>query len=146
MKLYLALAPLIAALVVLAFADRSAAAFAVCNNASHGEVNVAYAVTWHDSSGSPFGRTQGWWVVAENECKIVITNDVSAYSIYIYAFATSAPSTWYWGGSNNYCIDPSNEFLYHGDDMDPPCKSGRSFGMRFMNNSGNSNYSYFLND
>ncbi len=141
------LAALIFALVLTAlFARPASAAFTVCNAASYGNVSVAFAANWKDSTGQSNGRSQGWWTIAQDECKIILKNDISAYQMYIYAFAASDPSNHYWGGSNQFCIDPANEFTFHGDDMDTPCSKGRAFGMRYIDTGSNSTYTYYLYD
>ncbi len=145
-KLYILLSATVAGLIALARPSPAAAEFTVCNSTTHGTVNVAYAVTWHDSDGSPYGESQGWWIIPQDNCKILVTNDISAYTVYIYAFADANPDELWWGGSHDYCLDPSHKFLYHGDDMNTPCSSGRSFGMRFVDTGDNSTYTYYLRD
>jgi len=124
----------------------AAAAFTVCNSTTYGVVNVAYAVTWHDSNNQPFGESQGWWAIDQDACKIILKNDISAYSVYIYAFANVDPAKKWWGGTNNYCLDPRLKFAYHGDAMDAPCQFGRAFGMRSIDTAANSTYTYYLYD
>jgi uncharacterized membrane protein len=146
-KFSIFLALISAGLFALIRPSTAAAEFAVCNSSSYSKVNVAWAATWTDSSGNPYGESQGWWVIAQNECKIVITTaDVSAYTIYVYAFAEAKPIDQTWGGTYEYCLDPGNKFLYHGDHMTAPCSAGKAFGMRQINIGGDSTYAYFLRD
>lgn len=122
------------------------AAFTVCNSTTYGVINVAYAVTWRDSNNQPYGESQGWWIIDQDTCKIILNNDISAYSVYIYGYANVDPSSKWWGGTNNYCLDPGHKFLYHGDAMDAPCQSGKAFGMRYVDTAANSTYTYYLYD
>lgn len=131
---------------MLCYAAPAAAEFTVCNSSTYGKANVAYAITWQDSQGKAYGESQGWWIVAQDACQIIVTNDISAYTVYIYAFADSDPVHDWWGGSNNFCLNPSDKFLYHGDDMDTPCSTGQAYGMRFIDTGGNSTYTYYLRD
>lgn len=128
------------------FPSPAQAAFTVCNSTTYGVINVAYAVTWHDSNNQAFGESQGWWVIDQDTCKIIMKNDISAYTVYIYGYANVDPSNKWWGGTNNYCLAPGQKFLYHGDAMDAPCQSGRTFGMRYVDTGGNSTYTYYLYD
>ncbi|MBV8262837.1 MAG: DUF1036 domain-containing protein [Candidatus Eremiobacteraeota bacterium] len=136
----------LAALVLVAslYPSPAAAAFTVCNSTTYGVVNVAYAVTWRDSNNQPYGESQGWWAIDPDTCKIILKNDISAYTVYIYAFANSDPTNRWWGGTNNYCLDPHLKFLYHGDAMDAPCNAGKSFGMRYIDTGSQSTYTYYL--
>ncbi len=144
-SIYLGLA--LAALLVIIRPSPAAAEFAVCNSSTYGNVNVAWAATWNDSSGNAHGESQGWWVVTQGDCKIVITTlDISAYTIYLYAFADDQPSVHYWGGSYKYCVDPSHKFLYQGNAMITPCSSGKAYGMRSIVTGNTSTYAYFLRD
>jgi uncharacterized membrane protein len=145
-KVYLLIAAAVVALFTLTCPTPAAAAFTVCNNSTYGRVNVAYAVKWHASDGSSYGESQGWWLIDQDACKIIMTNDISAYTIYIYAYADADPSTEWWGGTYKYCLDPEHKFLYHGDDMSTPCSNGRSFGMRFIDTGTESTYTYYLRD
>lgn len=147
MKFSILLAVTLAALFTLVRPSPAAAEFAVCNSSTYGKVNVAWAATWSDSNGNAHGESDGWWIIAQGDCKILITiTDISAYTIYVYAFANAKPSIQYWGGTYEYCLDPSHKFLYQGNAMNTPCSSGRSFGMRSMNTGNNSTYTYFLRD
>ena len=147
MKFNIILAATIAAMITLFRLSPAAAEFAICNSSTYGKVNAAWAATWSDSNGNAHGESDGWWIIPQGDCKIVITTiDISAYTIYIYAFADAKPSVEYWGGTHEYCLDPSHKFLYQGDRMNIPCSSGRSFGMRPMNTGNQSTYTYFLRD
>lgn len=137
---------LTAMVLTWSLARPAAAEFAVCNSSSHGTVSVAWAATWVDSQGKSYGESQGWWVIPQEDCKIMITNDISAYTIYIYAYANSDTSI-SWGGDNSYCVDSSgNKFAYHGDAMDAPCSSGKAFGMRAISTGSQDTYTYYLRD
>jgi uncharacterized membrane protein len=133
------------ALASIALARPAAAEFAVCNSASHGTVHVAWAATWNDSQGKSYGESQGWWEIPEEDCKIMITNDISSYTLFIYAYADSDSSI-YWGGDTSYCLDPTNKFAYHGDAMDTPCSSGKAFGLRSIDTGNQETYTYYLRD
>lgn len=143
--------PLLAAVVVAAWIvfDRAPASaeFAVCNSTTHGTVRVAYATTWEDTEGTMHGQSQGWYEIAQGECKIIIlTLDVSPYTIYIYASPKSDPTSRTWGGSDDYCLDPKASFLYQGDAIDAPCKKGSSYGMMQVTTGGASPFTWYLRD
>lgn len=145
MKHSIILSFVIAALVVVAFPSQASAEFAVCNASTHGVVSVAYAATWQDGQGNAFGQSQGWFNIDQGKCTIIITTvDVSGYTIYIYAFAKNTSD--FWGGDSNYCLDPKDKFLYHGDAMSSPCKSGKSYAMRLLTSGGVTPYTYYLRD
>jgi len=141
------LVPVFAAILMIAHPSSALAEFAVCNSSTYGTVNVAYVATWQDSQGTTHGQSQGWWQIETNKCQIVITTeDVSGYTLYIYAFAQADPSKELWGGENNFCLDPKNKFLYQGNAIETPCSSGKPFGMRLMDSGGVSQYTYYLRD
>ena len=143
MKFSILLAVTLAALFILVRPSPAAAEFTVCNSSTYGDVSIAWAATWSDGNGNAHGESVGWFIIAQGDCKIVITaSDISAYTIYIYGKASKQ----YWGGGYNYCLDTSHKFLYQGDDMKPPCSSGRSFGMRYMDTGSSSTYTYYLRD
>lgn len=147
MKRGIFLIPIAIALFIVAHTTRASAEFAVCNAGTHGTITLAYAATWHDGQGNSYGQSQGWWQIPQTECRIIITTvDVSAYTMYIYGFANSDPAHQYWGGTTNFCLDPNDKFLYHGDAMDVPCSAGKSYGMRLMDTGGATPYTYYLRD
>jgi uncharacterized membrane protein len=136
----------LAVLFMLIRPSPAAADFTVCNSTTAGTVNVAWTVTWLESDGDFNGESHGWWTVAQNECKVIIGPDISAYAIYLYAYAASDPDKLFWGGTHEYCLDPKNTFLYKGDDMNTPCSSGTAYGMRFIDTGNASAYTYTLSD
>jgi len=136
----------VAALFCLVRPSPAAAEFTVCNSTTDGAVNVAWAVNWFESSGVFHGESAGWFVISQGDCKIIIAPDISAYAIYIYAYANQNPAKLWWGGTHAYCLDPKNKFVYKGDLVNPPCSSGRSYGMRRMDTGSESTYTYTLYD
>ena len=144
MALKIAVAIAASAVAFFLWAAPARADFTVCNSSPYGKVHVAYAATWHDSQGTAYGQSQGWWVINTDDCRIILTNDISAYTIYIYAFADADPTHELWGGGDNYCLDPVNTFLYHGNDMDTPCTNGKEFGMRYVDTDQDETYTYYL--
>jgi len=136
----------VVALFILLRPSPAAAEFTVCNSTADGTVNIAWAVSWIESDGSFHSESYGWWTIAQNECKVLIAPDISAYAIYIYAYAASDPEKLWWGGTHEYCLDPKNAFLYKGDDVNTPCSSGMSYGMRYIDTGNESAYSYSLYD
>lgn len=136
----------IVALITLVRPSPAAAAFTVCNSTTSGKVNVAWAINWFEIGGVFHGESAGWFIIAQGDCKIVVAPDISGYTIYIYAFAEKNPDKLWWGGTHQYCLDPKNKFLYRGDHMNPPCTSGKSYGMRYMDTGTESTYTYSLYD
>ena len=134
--------------VMLAHPAPASAAFTVCNSTTQGKLWVADAVTWH-SHGDSYGETQGWWGIEQGDCRTLITNDISSYSIYIYAYAEDDTSS-LWSGAkrneNNYYCVSSDKFLFKGDDMDTPCNSGSSRNFRFVDTGSEGNFTYRLTD
>src|SRR5215472_5568561 len=134
--------------VVLAHPAPASASFKVCNGTTQGTLWVADAVTW-TNHGDSYGQSQGWWGIDQGDCKTLITNDISSYSIYIYAYAQDDTSS-LWSGakrseSNYFCV--SNEkFLFKGDDMDTPCSNGSSRNFRYVDTSTYGDYTYRLTD
>jgi uncharacterized membrane protein len=123
------------------------AEFAVCNATTYGTVSVAWAATWNDSNGSPYGEAQGWYNIAPDDCKIMITTtDISAYTIYIYGKAMQNPSGQFWGGDYKFCLEPTKKFKFQGNAMMAPCAAGSVYGMRAIVTGGTSTYAYFLRD
>jgi uncharacterized membrane protein len=139
------LAFVIGVFVVVTCSSRASAEFAVCNASTHGAVSVAYAATWQDGQGNPHGQSQGWFAIDQGKCTIIITTvDVSGYTIYLYGIAKDGSD--YWGGSDNYCLDPNNKFLYQGNSMTTPCASGKSYALRLLTSGGTTPYTYYLRD
>jgi uncharacterized membrane protein len=132
-------------LVVMVYPSKASAEFAVCNASTHGAVSVAYAATWQDGQGNSYGQSQGWFLVDQGKCTIIITTvDVSAYTIYLYGVAKDGSD--FWSGSYNYCLDPNDKFLYQGNAMNTPCASGKSYAMRLLTSGGATPYTYYLRD
>ncbi|MBV8082650.1 MAG: DUF1036 domain-containing protein [Candidatus Eremiobacteraeota bacterium] len=126
----------------------AAASFKVCNQTSQGRLWVADAVTW-ESHGDSYGETQGWWGIDQGSCKTLISNDISSYRIYLYAYAENDTSST-WSGArksedNNFCVD-TVKFLFKGDDMDTPCSAGSSRNFRYVDTSSYNDFTYTLND
>jgi uncharacterized membrane protein len=139
------LALVVGALVVVAFPTRASAEFAVCNASTHGSVSIAYAATWQDGQGNLHGQSQGWFVVDQGKCTIIITTvDVSGYTLYLYGIAKDGSDSW--GGDSDYCLDLNAKFLYQGSAMNTPCAAGKSYGMRLLTSGGASPYTYYLRD
>jgi uncharacterized membrane protein len=136
----------VAALFTLVHPAPAAAEFTVCNTTTDGAVNVAWAVNWLESNGVFHCKSAGWFIIAQGDCKIVIAPDISAYAIYIYAYANQNPAKLIWGGTHEYCLDPKKKFVYKGDKANPPCSSGKSYGMRRMDTGSESAYTYTLYD
>jgi uncharacterized membrane protein len=135
----------IGALIAVAYPSPASAEFAVCNASTHGVVSVAYAATWQDGQGNPYGQSQGWFLVDQGKCTIIITTvDVSGYTIYLYGVAKDGSDSW--GGNYNYCLDPSKAFLYQGNAMTAPCASGKSYAMRLLTSGGATPYTFYLRD
>lgn len=132
------------ALAIAADSSPASAEFAVCNASTHGTATVAYAATWLDSDGNQHGQSQGWFQIDQGKCTIIITTlDVSGYTIYLYGSATGD----FWGGQDaNYCVDPSDKFLYQGKAMLTPCAAGKSYGMRLLTSGGSTPFTYYLRD
>jgi uncharacterized membrane protein len=135
----------LAALFILRPAP-AAAEFTVCNSTTDGAVNVAWAVNWFESNGVFHGESAGWFIIAQGDCKNVIAPDISAYTIYLYAYATKNRDKLWWGGTHAYCLDPKKKFVYKDDLANPPCSSGKSYGMRRMDTGSESAYTYTLYD
>jgi uncharacterized membrane protein len=139
------LALVVGFLVVIAYPSQGLAEFAVCNASTHGIVSVAYVATWQDDQGNSHGQSQGWFLVDQGKCTIIITTvDVSGYTIYMYGVAKDGSD--FWGGTDNYCLDPNNKFLYQGNAMTTPCASGKSYGLRLLTSGGATPYTYYLRD
>ena len=146
MKFSILFAITLVALSILVRPSPAAADFTVCNSTTDGIVNIAWAVSWIENDGSFYTESHGWWTIAQNKCKVLIAPDISAYEIYIYAYAASDPDKLWWGGTHEYCLDPKNTFLYKDDDVNTPCSSGRSYGMRYIDTNNESTYTYSLYD
>jgi uncharacterized membrane protein len=146
LKFNILFAATIAALFTLLHPSPAAAAFTVCNSTTDGPVNVAWAVNWLENNGVFHGENAGWFIIAQGDCKIVISPDISAYAIYIYAYANQNPAKLWWGGTHEYCLDPKKKFVYKGDQANPPCAAGKSYGMRRMDTGSESAYTYTLYD
>ena len=143
MKRILFLTLFVAAIAVASYSSPASAEFAVCNASTHGPVSAAYAATWQDSQGNPHGQSQGWFQIDQGKCTIIITTvDVSGYTIYLYATAKGD----YWGGDSQFCLDPSDKFLYQGNAMSTPCASGKAYGMRLLTSGGSTPYTYYVRD
>lgn len=134
--------------IMLAHPAPASAAFTVCNSTTQGTVWVADAITWH-YKGDSYGESQGWWGIDQGDCKTLINNDISDYSVYIFAYAQDDTSS-IWSGakaneSHYYCVD-TVKFLFKGDDMDTPCSNGSSRNFRYVDTSSDSTFTYRLTD
>jgi len=146
--LILLLAACSAGAAIVTHPEPAAASFAVCNQTTQGKLWVADAITWH-ANGSSYGQSQGWWGVDQGACKVLVTNDISGYKIYIFAYAESNTSSLWSGakqGESNYFCVSSEKFLFKGDDMDTPCNTGSSRNFRSVNTGGGADYTLTLND
>lgn len=126
----------------------AAASFGLCNQTTQGKIWVADAITWN-RDGKAYGESQGWWGIDQGACKVLVTNDISGYKIYIFAYAESDTSS-LWSGakngeSNNFCVS-SDKFLFKGDDMDTPCQSGSPRNFRYVSTGGQTDYTMTLKD
>jgi uncharacterized membrane protein len=149
MKLCLKSSVLVAATVAALFtfvcpSPAAADGLTVCNKSTYGTVNVAVAVDWLDN-GNPYEEAEGWFIIAQGDCKIVIDQDVRPYEIFIYAYANKNPAKLWWGGNNPFCLE-LQKFLYRAGEEKPPCRSGRSYGMRHIDTGDNTSYTYTLHD
>ncbi|MDQ6770657.1 MAG: DUF1036 domain-containing protein [Gemmatimonadota bacterium] len=82
------------ALITLVRPSPAAAAFTVCNSTTSGTVSIAWAINWLESDGVFHGESDGWFIIAQGDCKIVVAPDISGYTIYIYAFAKKDPDNY----------------------------------------------------
>lgn len=135
----------VAALITLVRPSPAAAeGLTVCNKSTYGTVNVAVAVAWLDN-GNPYEEAEGWFVIAQGDCKKVIDQNILAYTIFIYAYADKNPAKLIWGGNNPFCLE-RKKFLYKAGEEKPPCPPGRSYGMRHIDTGDNTSYTYSLYD
>jgi uncharacterized membrane protein len=137
-------AALLAALFILLRPSPAAAELTVCNKSTYGAVKLAVALSWLDN-GNPYEEAEGWFIIAQGDCKIVIDQDVRPYEIFIYAYADKNPAKLWWGGNNPFCLE-LKKFLYRAGEEKPPCRSGRSYGMRHIDTGDYSKYTYTLHD
>lgn len=140
--------PILIAVTVAAFfafirpSPAAADGLTICNKSTYGTVNLAVAVDWLDSgNGRTYDEAEGWFIIPQGDCKIVIDQDIGIYTIFIYAYADKDPAKLIWGGNNPFCLEPK-KFLYKAGEEKPPCRSGRSYGMRHIDTGDNSTYTY----
>lgn len=126
-------------LAALIFPARTSAQFIVCNHTSQDKISLAIAVTWFDVvNGNRVLNevSKGWFTIAKGACTTLVLSDISADDIYIYAYSASKPAV-KWADKYNFCLDPKNTFTYQGvAQVKPPCSSGNSFPMRYVETSG----------
>ena len=84
-------------------------------------------------------------VLAQGNCKEVIHDDPGPYTIFIYAYAIKDPQKLVWGVNNSFCLE-SKTFLYRTGEEKPPCRYGKSYGMRHIDTGDSHNYTYSLYD
>jgi uncharacterized membrane protein len=144
-KAGLALAAAFAALIILICAAPAAASFKVCNKTSYNSIAVAFAVRWFDSYHNVQNGSKGWFTIAKGDCSVLIPTDISAYDMFIYAYAASAKSKT-WSGSHQFCLDPKRAFTYDGPSSQPPCSAGNTYGMLYVETYGDESFTEDLTD
>ena len=145
MKASFVVAIISAAFVVVAYPKPAAASFTVCNKTSFDTVTVAFAARWFDADKNVKNGSRGWYAIAKGSCSVLIPTDISAYDMFIYAYATS-DATKTWSGDHPYCLNPAAKFTYDGDGSRPPCSEGREFGMQYVETSGLESFTEDLTD
>jgi uncharacterized membrane protein len=134
----------VAALFVVRPSPAAADGLTICNKSTYGTVNLAVAVSWLDSeNGRPYEEAEGWFVIAQGDCKLVIAQNILAYTIFIYAYANKDPAKLRWAGNNEFCLE-TKKFLYRAGEEKPPCAPGRSYFMRHVDTGDQTSYTYTL--
>lgn len=117
--------------VLFFFASRAKADFTVCNQTTEGQIYVAVAYEY-DSGDDSWSRSQGYWTVAQGDCKTTLTDNEPGTRFYLWAWLASdntklwsgAEGSGFETGARQFCMEPQgNAFTYQGDDSLTPCAS-----------------------
>ena len=146
LKSYILVAATVAALFTIVRPSPAAAdGLTVCNKSTSGTVNLAVAVAWLDSgNGRTYEEAEGWFIIPQGDCKTV-TQNIFGYTTFIYAYANKNPAKLWWGGKNEFCLE-LKKFIYRAGEEKPPCKTGRSYFMRYIDTGDYKKYTYSLYD